>query len=328
MVDLIKTENGKIFDLASLPVDLQRQIYQHAQYDILKDQAKKEIKVEQIDFPAYVETWLQDKTERTREAYRIAVSGFLSWVEGRSIAKHPLLIERTHAKQYIQHLSSELKPNSIRAKIAALSSLYSELQDDSKIPVNPFRNLKKQLPKKEYKKAVKTDQNKTIPVMSRKEYKSILAEIRKQMKRPGEHQSMKNSRRAAARLLPAVQVMAEYGLRVGALQTVERDDQEFTFKTKGDKSFRREMESYFPEGKHPFEGYHVSALQMTLKSITKRLHAAGKIRHAYSAHDFRHFFAVEFYQKTGDLVRLKSLLGHASLNITDIYLQSIGATNP
>lgn len=50
----------------------------------------------------------------------------------------------------------------------------------------------------------------------------------------------------------------------------------------------------------------------TLK-LTERIHA----------HAFRHFFAISFLRKGGDLFRLSRILGHANISVTEIYLQTM-----
>ena len=192
------------------------------------------------------------------------------------------------------------------------------------VAVNPFHGAS--LPRKQYKKAVKTDQGKTIPVMNEREYREIIKEIESATRRRGKHHSHANARNGARRLLPAVRVMAEHGLRVGAVPTVEVKGDYFTYTTKGGRSETQAVKpGIMPAGKHPFRGYRLITIQKAFKRLTGRLCRRGAIRHAYTCHDLRHHFAVREYRLHGDLVRLKKLLGHASLNVTDIYLQSIGA---
>jgi site-specific recombinase XerD len=49
--------------------------------------------------------------------------------------------------------------------------------------------------------------------------------------------------------------------------------------------------------------------------ITERVHP----------HAFRHFFAISFLRNGGDLFRLSKILGHGSIQVTQIYLESMGA---
>ena len=55
-----------------------------------------------------------------------------------------------------------------------------------------------------------------------------------------------------------------------------------------------------------------------------RLADAGRIAAPYSAHDFRHFYAVAEYRKDQDLHRVSKLLGHASIQVTETYLHGLG----
>lgn len=102
------------------------------------------------------------------------------------------------------------------------------------VAVNPFHGAS--LPRKQYKKAIKNDQGKTIPVMNEREYRAILDEIKATARRHGKHHSHANAQNGARRLLPAVRVMAEHGLRVGAVPTIEVKGDYFTYTTKGGRS--------------------------------------------------------------------------------------------
>ena len=43
-------------------------------------------------------------------------------------------------------------------------------------------------------------------------------------------------------------------------------------------------------------------------------------QHRFSSHTFRHAFATHFYEDTGDLLALKEILGHHSINSTTVYV--------
>jgi site-specific recombinase XerD len=322
MTDLIKYKPGTMIDLNTLPAELQARIKQYAVIDILKDEVKADIQANRIDIDQYLTLWLKSKSERTRLSYRKAINDFFQWLNLNGIP-HPLLIKAEHVDRYIDELRGRLKNNSVRLKACGVASFYTTMKRYGHISVNPFHRA--ELPRKEYKKAIKTDQNKTIPVMNEKEYKAIIKAIEKETRREGKHIAEANARGGAERLLPAVRVMAEYGLRVGAIPTIERKGNYFTYTTKGNKSFNADIKAgTLPEGKTPFKGYRVITIQKAFKRITDRLKDSGAIQYAYTCHDLRHYFAFRFYSQTKDIVRLKSLLGHASLNVTDIYIQSIG----
>ena len=59
-----------------------------------------------------------------------------------------------------------------------------------------------------------------------------------------------------------------------------------------------------------------------LRSIFKRVrNAAGLAGSGYTPHSCRHYFALQIYLQKHDLLLVKCLLGHKSLNATEIYLR-------
>jgi integrase/recombinase XerD len=43
-----------------------------------------------------------------------------------------------------------------------------------------------------------------------------------------------------------------------------------------------------------------------------------------SPHTFRHYFAISYLQRGGDIYALTRILGHTSVKVTDVYLRSMG----
>ena len=75
----------------------------------------------------------------------------------------------------------------------------------------------------------------------------------------------------------------------------------------------------------PFQGIAKVTVQGAVRRLTVELADKGSIRHAYSAHDFRHYFAVKFYRECRDIYAVKEALGHASIQVTEVYLSGLGA---
>jgi integrase len=73
----------------------------------------------------------------------------------------------------------------------------------------------------------------------------------------------------------------------------------------------------------PFMGFSTNALKLRIYRATKRLKDKGLIRDAYSAHDFRHYFAVSQYKQDRDIFKLSKLLDHSSIATTQNYLRAI-----
>lgn len=58
--------------------------------------------------------------------------------------------------------------------------------------------------------------------------------------------------------------------------------------------------------------------RITLKALAKRYGIPVEVMHP---HSFRHFFAIEFLKRKNDIALLADLLGHSSINMTQIYLR-------
>jgi site-specific recombinase XerD len=73
----------------------------------------------------------------------------------------------------------------------------------------------------------------------------------------------------------------------------------------------------------PFSSLTTNALKLRIYRATMKLQKQGKIKSAYSAHDFRHFYAISEYQKDKDIYKLSKLLDHSNIAITESYLKSL-----
>ena len=321
--DIIIKQGEDIYniDKDELPEEIQEKLIERATIQKWTEQTKKELEVKNVDIEKCINLWLQGKSENTQKAYKRAIKEFIEWAEITGL-KSTLLAKAEDADEYINTLKGKYKANTVRLKANAVSSFFRTMRRYGNVDKNPFEGAP--LPKREYKKAVKTDQEKTIPVMNEEEYKEIIKGIQDKINRTGDHLADIRARESAKRLLPAVKFMGNYGLRVGALPTVERKGDYFTFTTKGNKVQKMNIREYFPDKKRPFKAYSVSTIKGAVKRLSKKLKKENRIRHAYSCHDFRHYFATQEYCRDKDIVKLKNLLGHASINVTDQYLQEVG----
>jgi integrase len=75
--------------------------------------------------------------------------------------------------------------------------------------------------------------------------------------------------------------------------------------------------------KTPFQRLTTNALKLRIYRQTMKLRNQGKISAAYSAYDFRHYFAVSEYKKDRDIYKLSKLLDHTNISITENYLKCL-----
>ena len=136
---------------------------------------------------------------------------------------------------------------------------------------------------------------------------------------------------AKLELRSAIVLMAQGGLRVGALPSLSITGARWTATTKG-----KEQSGKVPEEareaiqkaglplRSPFKATTAESIAKAFEYLARKAHAAGKIAARYSVHDLRHAFAVRLYQGTRDVYQVEKALGHANVAVTETYLRSLG----
>jgi site-specific recombinase XerD len=260
-----------------------------------------------IDYQAERETFLDTagraKSPNTRKAYAAALARLEDFAARRGIAV--LAMKAKNADDFAYSLAAEGRaPASVRLDLAAASSFYTflERRSDGRVS-NPLRGSKA-------RPAAHSRRAAAYP--SKKEVAEIMA-------------ALEPEDRAAA------SVMLFRGLRVGALPSLTIRAGRFAARSKG-----KDISGELPEealaairsaglnSRAPFSLTTETKLADAIRRKTKKLTEAGKIAAPYSAHDFRHFYAVEEYRKDKDIYRVSKLLGHASILITERYLKGLG----
>jgi site-specific recombinase XerD len=214
------------------------------------------------------------------------------------------------ADDFIYSLKSAARAAaSIRLDIAAVSSFFTFMERRHAAVKNPFRGTKAR-PERQAKK--------TPEIPKAEEVKVILAALP-----PME--------------AAAAAVMAYRGLRAGALPTLSIAGAAYRARSKG-KDITGELPAAAMKAiqaaglsfRSPFavpEGYKAgnwtNTLEKRIAAKTKELHQAGRIKAVYSCHDLRHFFAVSEYKRDKDIHRVSRLLNHSSIQVTEVYLQSL-----
>lgn len=319
----------EMMKLKNYPAEQQAQYLQQAVNQSLVHQAGLIVQAALLDRDQYRDRWLQQKRSMaTKDAYRKAINDFFSYLDRNGIAS-PVLVTAEHADDYLEELKQRYSDNSIRARVSSCGSFYSYLKRLRKIDMNPFHGIP--LPKKHYKKAIKPDQVQSIPVMNREELKIVLDVLDEQMNIKGSQSYHNKIRSGSKKLYLAVHLMSSYGLRAGAVQTIEVQGESFSYVTKGEKSGTKRLEdetmrllSQFKIGRRPFSEYKKISMQVAFKKLSRILYEEGRLRYPYSCHDLRHHYAHEHYKKYKDIVQLRNELDHASINVTDVYLCNIG----
>lgn len=301
-------------------------------HDKIKGALAQTVKAARFDLGKVFGEFLLDgeKAERTKETYRREVGRLFTWLEREGL--HVLQVRRADVNRFKGYLSERFSANTVRLSLASASSFWKYLEAEQYIDYQPFAMIK--YPKKQYKKAVRPDQGAPIPVMNEAEYQAIVEALEHKVEAPGDMVYDRASRESARRLLPLVHFLATYGLRIGDALTVRLEEGDrFSYRQKGGEVRQKALrpitrdllEKYGALKRQPFKDLVKVTLQGALRRLTVELVDRGVIRHPYSAHDFRHLYAVSLYQETGDIYAVKEALGHATVSVTEIYLAGLGA---
>jgi site-specific recombinase XerC len=285
----------------------QAQKNQAVQFAALLETAQKMIAVKSlagVDYQAEKKTFLASagKTDSndTRRGYQASLGRLEKWASRED--KNILELTPAQADDFIYSLRGRASA-SIRLDAAACSSFFTFMERRHASIKNPFRGTKARPGKKAAKKT-------EIPTTS--EVQTILDTLP-----PYE--------------AAAAAVMATRGLRAGGLQGMAIKGHRFETRSKG-KDITGELpiealnaiQAAGLPGKAPFAEVLPNTLEHQVARAIKKLYQTGLVNAAYSCHDLRHFYAVQEYRKDKDIHRLSKLLGHASIQVTEIYLRGLG----
>lgn len=276
--------------------------------DNLKDDLKRKADLARIDYKKERKTFLthhagRTKSIHTQRAYDKALGRLDEWAAKRGI--DVLEMKFKDADDFIYALSASAEdrsPASIRLDVAAVSSFFTYLERRFDHIRNPFRGTKARPIKKAKKE---------LAIPDSQEVELIIG-------------ALSGLYKAAA------VVMTCRGLRVGALPSLSIRVERFTAYSKG-----KDISGIMPpetikairkaklDMSAPFAGITAEKIADHIKYAVSRLSKAGLIKTRYSVHDFRHYYAKQEYEKDRDIYRVKELLGHASIQVTEYYLKSL-----
>jgi site-specific recombinase XerD len=294
---------------------LKNELFNDAVIDDMKDRVKHAVKLSDIDIDFELKTFFENcsrsNSEHTKSLYKKNINEFCNFY-GRNIvsANHHV------AQQYLTSLKNkQYSARTIRVKIASVSSFFTFLSHRYDFINNIFFNLN--LPDKIDVNEMCVPEKSDIDILIK---------------------SMKKNEQYERALL--IEIMRDYGLRSGAFENMRINKSgQFVTITKG-----REYKRTFNErtlnkiikimnveltsrGAFIFSHIKASTIQRYIVELTKKLYAENKISCAFSCHDLRHYFAINFIEKHKNdsqaILKLKSILHHSSLDMTYNYLRTL-----
>lgn len=261
--------------------------------------------------------------EKTRKAYCIDLRQFSENIPTKEVSE----ITPEALENYIASLHQQYKPKTVKRKIATLKAFFHYLEYKDILDRNPFNKIRIR-----FREPVILP--KTIPLHT---VEVFLATIYRQLNNaPNEYQK-RNALRDAA----VVELLFSTGMRISELCSLRNDSVNLSEGTvliygKGSKERRihigndtvihilMEYKNNFylqiKECRHFFVNQSGTPLSdQSVRRMLNKYSALASIDLHITPHMFRHTFATCLLEEDVDIRYIQEMLGHSSINITEIY---------
>ena len=260
---------------------------------------------------------------KTIKSYMIDLNQFLCFIEDTDVKKLSIPI----LESYISSLHAHYKPKTVKRKIASTKAFFHYLEYKEILEKNPFDKLHIR-----FREPILLP--KTIPVHS---IESILATIYH------EHQTARTpyQRRNALRDAAVIEFLFATGIRISELcnltpHEVNLYEGSILINGKGSKERRihignedvldilKEYEKKYHKEivscNHFFASQSGKPLSdQSVRRMINKYTSAASIEQHITPHMFRHTFATALLEEDVDIRYIQEMLGHSSINVTEIY---------
>lgn len=279
----------------------------------------------QVQLSQYLEYCLSQKRldSKTIKAYRIDLAQFSQKISENNIDKITSVI----IESYIATLHQQYKPKTVKRKIASIKAFFHYLEYRELIFQNPFNKIQVHFREP-------TILPKTIPLYIVEKFISTIYHQRKNVKT--EYQK-RNALRDAA----VIELLFATGIRISELCTLKTNDVNLIDGTvliygKGSKErllqiandavldILKEYKCNFCEEisqcQHFFVNQSGNPLSdQAIRRMINKYSSIASIDLHITPHMFRHTFATSLLEADVDIRYIQEMLGHSSINITEIY---------
>lgn len=238
-------------------------------------------------------------------------------------------ISKQDVRNYLESISI-LKPKSIKRKIATLKAMFNFLEFEDKITINPFRKMR-----------IRIKEPQRLPtVMDIQEIVKMFKNIyrrKKEITNP-----LSYSYKEAIRNIAVLELLFSTGARVSEIAGLKKEcinlsSGTIIIKGKGDKEriiqvCNKETIALLQNYYSIFEQYiavsggwflvnrfNKKLSDQSIRNLVKNVARNAGLSKRITPHIFRHSFATLLLEKDVDIKYIQSLLGHSSINTTQIY---------
>lgn len=281
------------------------------------------------DMEQYIKKYLDYCTlqkrldSKTIKAYRIDLAQFTSHISETQINE----ITQETLEQYISYLHQKYKPKTVKRKIASLKALFHYFEYKELIDQNPFDRVQVK-----FREPVILP--KTIPLQT---VERLFKTIYKQQK----HAKTAHQRKNAIRDAAVCELLFATGIRISELCSlnvngVNLQDGTILIYGKGAKERRLQLgnkdviaalKKYKTEFSSEMVNCHSFFVNQSgrplsdqaVRRMLTKYTALSAINLHITPHMFRHTFATSLLEADVDIRYIQEMLGHSSINITEIY---------
>lgn len=261
--------------------------------------------------------------QKTLKAYRIDLRQFREQTPETQIND----ITPESLERYIAQLHGQYKPKTVKRKIASVKALFHHLEYREIIPYNPFNKIRVH-----FREPVILP--KTIPLPT---VELFLATIYRQRQTAETPYQKQNALRDAA----VAELLFATGMRISELCFLKVGDVSLSDGTiliygKGSRERRLQIgseavihiltaynESVLAKRgacRHFFVNHFGNALSdQSVRRMINKYTALASIEQHITPHMFRHTFATSLLDADVDIRYIQEMLGHSSINVTEIY---------
>ena len=260
---------------------------------------------------------------KTLKAYRIDLTQFIQHISVNDISEiSPDILEK-----YIVTLHQQHKPKTVKRKIASLKAFFHYLEYKDLIERNPFNKIRVK-----FREPVILP--KTIPLHT---VEVFLSTIYKQQKNAPTLYQRKSALRDAA----VIEMLFATGMRISELCSLRPNDVNLYERTiliygKGRKEriiqlgnndvitvltqYRTAYDEQIRTCGYFFANQNGSSLSdQSIRRMINKYSSLAAIELHITPHMFRHTFATSLLEADVDIRYIQEMLGHSSINITEIY---------
>ena len=266
---------------------------------------------------------------KTLTAYEIDLRQFESHCTKDEAPLHIRNVDKYVLKQYLETISPKFKPKTLKRKLASLKAFFNHLQFEDEIDINPFNKVRIKI--KEGKRVPRT----IDPRIIKKLFKYLYTQ-------KTELNSTSYAYTIIVRDIAVLELLFSTGLRVSELshlKSASMDVNKSTIRITGKGNKERIIPICSPEVRESLSTY-IKVYKMRLESteyfflnkFNRRLSEQSirfmikkhikqlNINTNITPHMFRHSLATMLLENEVDLRYIQDLLGHSSINTTQIYL--------